>query len=295
MLPVIRECQRKGIPFEICTTNEDAATRQLLAKQGFTVTTEATGELLVVTVFHMYSYPYLIKYPKDKVIVLQHAWDSALQLVDDFWAKDMGHFGAMCVGGEQDYEFLQPKYGDRIIKTGIPRFDVLRELYLSIDRPIRDKPYGLAAIPFAVNGENREWAAFFDIVNRVDYPIYFKGHPQHDLRSIMGDYPNIKTWVWDSIDDEYEAYKFIIDAEFLVTANSFMCVEAAMVNLPTILWSELKAFEDPNHRQEERIPADLSCSFGNLHTTSGTEKLKSMFLFDGKNTERVMKVIEERL
>lgn len=294
---------------EVCTDNSE--TQSIIDKyQCKTVNAENITnpfyQVLVVSIMHFGEHQKAIKQFIDtgrKVVVVQHAWDSALNLYNEFWNMDMHKFTLYCVGGQQDYQFLSGKHGESKIKqTGMPRFDMLmrvKEMDLTdIHEKVGKKEFLLATCPVSSIHDDRMVEEFYTkMPEESPLPIVYKIHPGGTIGQFNMTFPHLQ-FIDDNKEDIYETYKLIQASSGVISPASFLSIEATMLGKPVILYGDInvqtKAAQQ-HERQEERLPRDMSSTFQKLEFTKTQQDMLQWYDHDGKCTERVINEINQIL
>lgn len=243
-----------------------------------------------------------------EVVLMQHAWDSALSQTVRFWDQDMTRFNYFLVGSTQDEEWLKPLHGDKVKLTGMPRLDDLYEVKNS-DKSL-DHIYDLVGfdkfllcVPgvAGVHGHSFERATIERLPNETPLPLVYKIHPGSGGVNFM-EYIKSKAPQSYCIDDDkfdrLQTYELIKASSGVVAVESFMLIEASLIGKPVVFYGKddlLPGFyeREENVNQEKRLTTEMSSSLNNLSYTKGQEEIASLYLFDGKNTDRAYNTLME--
>jgi hypothetical protein len=239
------------------------------------------------------------------VLLIEHAWDSLLHLLDTLWGKPINFFSLFAVNGKQQYELLNNKHGDRIRLTGCPRFDKL------VEAPKWDKQkiyemagtddFWLVTIPLQNLSTPDIDRQFFEVLPTIlDAKPVYKIHPRYSPEPYM---KYGQTVLGDDTLTQDITYELINASKGIVTPfqASFMIVEASILQKPVICFGDMMLTSEiaPEIKPLEEIK---KCDITRI--TSSSEKyafnayqqeLIDAFPHDGKNSERVVHLIEELL
>ena len=239
-----------------------------------------------------------------KTVLMQHAWDSALNLCDKFWDRDMNKFSYYLVGCEQDHKWLGDKYGyDRILNLGIPKLDDLYRIKNSdidlsgIYEEVGVNSFYLAISPSSVisDGVYREYVEH--LIPNSPLPVVFKVHPgvsdpTPTKMSFLSEGKDFKI-ISDKMEDIDYIYKVIKASSGIVCVESFLSVETSLMDKPVIFHGRNDIppdfyNRDENINQIERAPIGMSSSLGNAYLKEEQRQIASLYQCDGKNTQRVV-------
>lgn len=287
---------------------DDDQTKQLCIDLGIKTTNSYDDyKALVMCVLHMgQNYEMAKKFNESgrKIILMQHAWDPALNLCDHFWDLNMQMFDYYLVGCEQDYQWLSQKFGDeKILNLGIPKLDNLyriknKEIDLSdIYNEVGTNDFFLSLSPTNVlsDGVYRDYAEH--LVPNSPTTIVFKLHPgstkvEETRVSFLNEGKDFKI-IADKINDPNYVYKVIKASKGVVCLESFLSVEASLLGKPVIFHGHDSLNSDfynksENINQIERAPLGMSSSLGDPHYKDEQKNIADMYQFDGKSTYRVV-------
>ena len=243
-----------------------------------------------------------------KAIVIQHGWDPAISLYDNFWNEDVSRFSYYLVGCDQDYEWLTKKFGnERIIMTGMPKLDdIYRIKNEDIDlQPIYDEvgsnSFYLVNAPSDVFSKEIHHQYCNPVFEQSPYKIVYKTHPGH---SIVSFYPEITvdtnryTMIDDNRLDRDYVYKVIKASRGVVIVESFLIMEASFLGKPAIFWGHeflpQNLYNKPeNVNQIYRLPIEMSSTFEKPEYKPKQLEMTQKYWFDGKNTERVVTFLKQ--
>lgn len=225
-------------------------------------------------------------------ILIQHAWDSDLNILDKFWNYDMHRFTHYIVGSTQDEEWLKVKHGEKIINLGMPRLDDLYEVKKEDSLP--DSRYFLSITPDSGVHGGRVEQMYFNLSS--NYPVRYKIHPGGQYEStknnLLNTYPNL-VLLPDPEDDPLYTYRTIKNSAGVLALESFMLVEASLLGVPVIMFAQEhmdSSFynREENSRQKERLPANISSEIDSPQFKPAQKVLADRYLCDGQNTKRVI-------
>lgn len=235
-----------------------------------------------------------------QVYVIQHAWDSILALQDEFWSAHMNSFTKMLVCCTQDDEWLSQKYRGKIFLTGSPRLAMINEVKImdlsDIYEKVGTKDFFVATPPLGGFHSDTVYNMFYrDLPTLTQSKIVYKIHPSGDLNGLKAQYPQFFFWQ-DSRTDPYDTYKLVMASHGLVTASSFLGIEATLMDKPVILMGDL--MEEEYQRQEwqhqrERLPRDISSTLAKPEITSKQKEVKNWYKYDDTSLDNVIKEVLE--
>ena len=239
-----------------------------------------------------------------KVVMLQHAWDTGLQLRDRFWNHDMNKFTYILVGCTQDYDWLSNKYGkDRIILTGMPKLDNLYRIKndnIPLDdvyKELNVNSFYLSIAPTDVISNSIFRSYDERLEGDSPLPVVFKVHPGSNFQAAKdADISRGKTnrnLIPDDIYDVNKTYRIMKASSGVVCVESFFSIEATLLGKPVIFYGYQDIpggfyNKDENINQNLRAPFEMSSSLAHPKFTEKQKEIADMYLFDGKNTERVV-------
>ena len=239
------------------------------------------------------------------VVLIEHAWDGLIHLIDQLWGKQINFFTAFAASGKQQYELLREKHGDRIRITGFPRLDKLIEAPQWDKQEIYDalgvNEFWLVTIPPQNHSTpEADRKLFEDLPRLLDARPVYKIHPRYSTEPylkygqlIIGD---------DTLTQDI-TYEILNAAKGIVThiPPSFMFVEASILKKPVICFGNLVHFRDivPELgfiNEIRKFDIDkLSSTPDNYRFNKYQQELIDMFPHNGRNSERVVHLIEEIL
>jgi hypothetical protein len=287
-------------------TNSDEC-RKYCEKFNFKVVADRESyKTIVVTNVHLGQQNEIVKYfmsTGGKAVVIQHGWDPAISLYDNFWNEDVGRFSYYLVGCQQDYEWLTAKYGnDRIIMTGIPKLDDVYNIknndvdLTSIYESVGSSQFYIANAPTDVFSVDIHKQYCNPLLERSPYKIVYKTHPGFNMVLHFPDitYSSDKyTMVNDDHFDRNYVYKLIKASRGVVIIESFLIMEASFLEKPAIFWAHdllpRDLYNKPeNVNQIHRLPVEMSSTFENPEYKPMQKVMVDKYLFDGQNTQRVV-------
>ncbi len=236
-----------------------------------------------------------------QVILLQHAWDSALCQKSKFWGLDMTRFNYLLVGSKQDEEWLKPLHGDKVKLTGMPRLDDLYKVKhskKSLDHIYKMVGFDkfLLAIPgvSGVHGINLERETLERLPGETPLPLVYKIHPGGgggNLIAYIKERVPQSYCIDDDKFDQLKTYELIKASSGVVAVESFMLIEASLMGKPVVFYGRDQLIPDfydreENFNQDKRLLPEMSSSIHNLVYTKAQDEVCSWYLFDGKNTKR---------
>lgn len=246
-----------------------------------------------------------------KVVLFQHAWDSALHLKRDFWNKDMGTFDLYLVGSTQDQKWLKETYSDKnIVLTGLPKFDDLYKVKKSKKKlDYIYKKYNVDSYLLSVAPSD---SICIDISNKYEYelesscpiPVIYKMHPGSNHQATLEGFynkgrMNIKL-IPDDEFDRFSTYEMIKASAGVACVESFLSTETSLLEKPVVFWGREKLPQDFYQRdfninQVYRAPAEMSSSLTDLRYMPQQREIAEMYLCDGNNTKRTVNILKEFL
>lgn len=278
-----------------------------------TTTDLRSGDILVTCIYHMgENYKAIDKYKavgKD-VILLQHAWDSQIQCFDKFWGLKMDLFDVYFTGCTQDKEWISDIHGkDKVFNPGIPRLDdvfkvknskdSLKDIYQEIGH---DKFYLADIPPSQIYSNEVENAYLKQLPQESPLPIVYKMHPGGNYRSgnewLKKHGPNNIIFLDDDINDPLRTYQLMKASSGVINLESFLSIEATLLEKPVIFYA-YKLLPDNYFESTDRIgyshrrlPKGMGSAVNNPQFTAMQKKVASWYNFDGKNTDRVVELLE---
>lgn len=293
---------------------------------GRQVTTIPEYDILVVCQCHMGESPARIREANQQgkpVIELQYAWDSALHLRENLWGMDMRNcVDLFCVAGSQDEEFLKPIFGDRVIATGCPRFDVIHRMvncgpcikddilfpnlqgkwidgyFYKYPPKSKDDLYFAATEVIGQDHYDHDIHAYYTMLSGMGERVKMLGHNGAGSAWVYEHFPQLE-WVkmdnWRGLLKTHEFYELIFNAEALITSWSSMIVEATLLGVPVVQGiAPTQAAIEANwvDRNQDRIPENFFSTTESPEFTEGQRKLCEWYLADGKSTQRVVELLE---
>lgn len=304
----------KALDGEVWTDNEDVKNYCIYHEIKLAPNRE-NYQVLVLCVYHMGQNWDIINYSKNtgrQVVMLQHAWDAALHMIDQFWSHDTGKFDYFLVGCDQDYEWLSRKYGqNRVFNTGVPKLDDLYRVKKSkkslkkIYEEIGHSSFLLANAPTDVICPQLYQYYTNDIFSDSPLPIVFKVHPGGKVKHIMdGLSPDKNKAQFQILEDEqldrFRTYELIKASSGVVCNGSFMSIEASLMEKPVILYKDEVIPQDVYARveyaqvnQNFRSPISISSPIYHPQYLEAQKQLANQYLLDGKNTDRVVNFLRE--
>jgi hypothetical protein len=239
------------------------------------------------------------------VVLIEHAWDGPIHLLDSLWGKPINFFTSLALCGKQQYDLLREKHGDKIKMTGCPRLDKLFEAHKWDKGEIYDilgiNNFWLVTIPPQNHSTPELDRQFFDVLpTLLDAKPVYKIHPRYSPEPYLSYGQMI---IGDDTLTQDITYELINASKGIITAAppSFMVVEASILKKPVICFQELL----PTGKiAPELVPIDettaldiskLSSTTANYGFNTYQQELIDTFPHDGKNSERVVHLIEEIL
>lgn len=313
LLPVMKELGKIGVLFYFSSMYE--ITRLKAHQLRIPITDNLENfDILIVTKMHCDFASVISKYYYSNnrvVLLIQHAFDYDLHLISEKLGLDIDNFTKICCGDYFAYKKLISKFGkDKVILTGIPRLDDLYEVYTNsnykeIYELLGLSEYWLITIPepHIANKTTLE-NYFIELPRFLNAPPVYKVHPRSnsDFYSKYNEHNHI------IIDDDTLpnridlTYKLLCGSKGLVSyiPPSFYAFEASFIKKPVILYGEgikdkkiEELYKDINHIFYRY--KNISSSFSDPEFNETQQKLCEEFLFDGKNSQRVVDVIKEYL
>ncbi|MCG3204060.1 MAG: hypothetical protein KCHDKBKB_00763 [Elusimicrobia bacterium] len=230
-------------------------------------------------------------------ILMQHAWDSDLNILDKFWNYDMSRFTHYLVGSTQDEEWLRAKHGDKIVYTGMPRLDDLYEV--KQEAMDNQGQFFLSIIPDnGVHGD-RVRQEYFHLASSGKYNVRFKIHPggqyEPTKQSLLDVNPNF-ICLPDPDDDPLYTYRMIQSSSGVLAVESFITVETSLLEKPIIFFGidQMDSSfynREENSRQKDRLDPNMSSTIDSPIFTDAQRKISERYLCDGQNTKRVVEYL----
>lgn len=238
-----------------------------------------------------------------QVIILQHAFDSQINFMDTFWGEPTDRFSAYLVGGVQDYLWLQHKHGPgKIIYTGMPRLDDVYHVkhnftnFDDIFKTVGHKKFYLAAFADASLYGREAEQAYLKLHKHSPIPVAFKLHPGGDYEAGVNWLKKIDPdiiYLDDNAEDLYWTYKLIKASQGVICLESFLAVEATLLEKPVIFFGHNLIPPEYYQREEHkgvakhRLPLAMSSTLDKPQFTPYQQALSSWYAFDNQNTARV--------
>ena len=290
---------------EVYTENEEC--KEYCRKYNFRLATNKESyQIVVVTNVHLGQQNQVVKHflsTGGKAIILQHGWDPAISLYDNFWNEDVGAFSYYLVGCEQDYEWLTSKFGkDRIIMTGIPKFDDIyriknEDIDLSpIYEEVGTSKFYLVNAPTDVFSAELHRYYCNPLFEHCPYKVVYKTHPGFNMTPAYPDItvsPDRYVMVNDNHFDRDYVYRLIKASQGVVIVESLLILEASLLGKPAIFWGHELLPRDiynkpENVNQIHRLPIEMSSGFDHPEYKPMQAIMAGKYLFDGLNTHRVV-------
>lgn len=258
----------------------------LTDKQGFRQRENTEGFVLVTTNYYDgENWDLIDKFYTSgrKVVMIQHAFDSALHLRKEIWNHPTDHFTHYCVNSQQDYDWLYRKYSGKVFMTGSPHLDEIRNLSFNKEEIYQKVGVEEFIVATTVNGlfhtedETRKYWEYLESVSRKKHiVIVLKQHPgggKEGINDICRKYGFIA--YNDSRVDYLDTWKLVQCSQGVITPYSFMGIEAILmskrVDIHPIGLNELAKRDMFKDRHGERFSIDI----------------KRSYLCDSRNTQRV--------
>jgi len=234
-----------------------------------------------------------------KVILFQHAFDSGVNLKDNFWNQDMSNFDTYIVGCTQDQKWLSEKYPNKeIVNLGMPRMD---DLYETKDCIEGLSDYFLVAYPNDGCLGNSLYRKYMEqLPGETNSKLVFKVHPGGTCSMVVDDIKNRGlnvTVLEDDMTDLNYIYKLINGSRGVICDESFLAIETSLLNKPVIFYGHNELPTDFYEREEnvnqiQRLPIEMSSSLSNPTVTTKQLEICQSYPCDGKNTSRVIKFLK---
>jgi hypothetical protein len=290
----------------VYTTNE--TTKQLCDDLNIKTTTDRENwKAVVMCNMHMGQNWEMNEYflnTGGKSIIMQHAWDSGLNLCNKFWDHDMSKFSYYLVGCEQDYKWLGDKYDyDRVLNLGMPKLDDLHKIKNEdvdlepIYQELGTRDFFLSIAPTDVINSSilRDYQEH--LITSSPTQIVFKLHPgnidyEQTRQSYLSQGRDFKI-IADKLTDIDFIYKLIKASKGIVCIESFLSIEASLMNKPVIFHGHDSLTSDFYNKEEninqiERAPLGMSSSLGDPHFKQEQQTIANLYRCDGKSTCRVV-------
>lgn len=293
---------------EITFGSIDPRAQALAKKYNFPVTTSFEhSSMLVVNKMH-YHYARVVSETYHKqgkpVVLIEHGQDARVHLADTIYGLPINFFTVMTVSGPLDFNLLKDKFPRKLRMTGIPRFDKLLEAPKwdkeKIYKLVGEKKFLLVTIPMEDQcPPELERKYFVELPKLSPLKLIYKVHPRYNHERYL-EY-NQTILEDDTLTDDI-TYEIINASEGIITASSFMMVEASILRKPVIIYGygeEIPAWGlIPELSVYRTIPPDfdpkkLSSTFDNLEFKDYQLEMIRDYLHDGKNSQRVAGVINE--
>lgn len=255
-------------------------------KMPVTKTADITGTLIIAhqtAVHHEIIKTFL--QAGGKVVVLQHAWDDELLIQDG--GENYSDFTLYCVSSQEDYDMLYPKYKEKIVLTGSPKLDTTYEV--KNKETVSDFSYDyIFGNPPVERIHTKETIDYYfkELPKTERRPILYKIHPGIDSfpKTYLVKYPYRVAYgslfIADLCDPE-QTVKLIKHSLHVVTAPSFLMVESALLDKDVYI-----------HGNTLNLPPPIS-RFKETNGLLDRQDLFKRYLFDGKNTDRVVEAIKK--